>query len=435
MLSIGLMSGTSMDGIDAALITTDGKSLIHTLDHVSIQYDDSTKILLKAAELAARNASGNLQIAETQFTHALQIFLKNEFGLSGIDISTQIKNLSQYFHHDENKPVTLRQVITRSTELHAHAVNLLLQKTNMAVHEIDVIGYHGQTLFHSPTHKISLQVGDGNLLARLTGITTVNDFRSRDIAEGGQGAPFAPLFHQALAARDKKIPVAVVNCGGIANISIVTGNQPTDVIGFDTGPGNGLIDRCVRHFTQGVEHMDVDGKYGRQGKVSEPVLKLLYETALTGKAGNFFEQIPPKSLDIGELNFIPELKSLSLHDACRTLEAFTADTIVESLKFVKEIPAYWILAGGGWNNPVICEELATRLKRKVKATIVNANDIGWNSQALEAQLFAYLAVRSLLQLPISLPGTTRVPEPLSGGVTYYAPQGPTAIVADIHKQD
>jgi anhydro-N-acetylmuramic acid kinase len=421
MLSIGLMSGTSMDGINAALLKTDGKSNIEELAHNTIPYDIEMKILLKAAELATRQSAGNLSAAKIYYPQALRDYLKIEFNLTDAAITEKLEQVNHYFHGQKQTPVSFDHVVQRSTELHSAAVKALLHHTQYAIKEIDVIGYHGQTLFHHPAEKITIQIGNGKLLAELTGVTTVNDFRSHDVAMGGQGAPFAPLYHHALALRDKKYPAAVVNCGGISNITVITDQRETHVIGFDTGPGNGLIDRHVRQRTQNKEQMDTDGHYGRDGKVHDDILQLLYEKSIILNNKNFFDLQPPKSLDIGDLQLIPELNSLSLQDACRTLEAFTADSIVKSIDFFNNnVPTHWILSGGGWHNPVIKHELEVRLKRKMNAAIrvMTADEAGWNSEAMEAQIFAYLAVRSLHQLPISTPGTTRVPRPLTGGLIH-----------------
>jgi anhydro-N-acetylmuramic acid kinase len=334
--------------------------------------------------------------------------------------------------------VTFDQVVQRSTELHAEIVLKLLQKTNRSADEIDVIGYHGQTLLHKPSAKITVQVGDGELLAKMTGITVVNDFRRRDVFSGGQGAPFAPLYHQALAIRDHKVPAAVVNCGGIANVTVITGEHINQVVGFDTGPGNGLIDRYIKQRTHGKELMDTNAKYGLNGRVNEETIKLLYEKSITSHSGDFFRSKPPKSLDIADFALIPELNILSIQDASATLEAFTADSIVHSTEFFDGvIPTYWILAGGGWHNPVIKRELEVRLKEKLGSHIevLTADEAGWNGRALEAQIFAYLAVRSLMNLPISVPGTTLVPKPLCGGHAYLPPNGTTSTVANCLKQN
>lgn len=408
------MSGTSMDGIDAALIETDGHAQIRELANISLAYDSEFKTLLKAAEHAVRHHVGDLARAKTYYPAAIQHYLNHELSQP----AEAAQALALYFHHDATAMITFDQVVQRSTELHAKIVKQLLEKAQKTADNIDVIGYHGQTLFHRPANKITWQVGNGAWLAKATGITVVNNFRSRDVAAGGQGAPFAPLYHQALAIRDNKIPAAIVNCGGIANVTIITGKNPRDVIGFDTGPANGLIDRYVKQRTHGKEHMDENGHYGKAGKVHENILALLYEKSVVLDGKNFFTLQPPKSLDIGDLHLIPELDALTLPDACATLEAFTADTIVNSLRFFPEQPPRsWILAGGGWHNPVIYRELETRLKKALgnDISIMTADQAGWNSQALEAQIFAYLAVRSLQKLPISLPNITRVPEPLTGG--------------------
>jgi anhydro-N-acetylmuramic acid kinase len=422
MFSIGLMSGTSMDGIDAALIKTNGTTTVQSLGNVFLPYDSEMKILLKVAEFAVRQAKGNIEIAKKNYYHAIIAYLKNEFNMQEPSLSQQISFLSGYLYSSKNSIIIFDDVIKHSTELHAKAVNFLLQKTGYSAAKMDVIGYHGQTLFHNPAAKITLQMGSGELLAELTGITTVNDFRSQDVAMGGQGAPFAPLYHQALAIRDKRYPLAVLNCGGIANITVITGEQSTDIIGFDTGPGNGLIDRFVKQRTRGKDHLDRNGQYGLQGKVQQEILTILYEKAIETNNINYFSLPPPKSLDIGDLNLIPELDTLSLADGCRTLEAFTADTIVTSvMHFSDKIPTYWILVGGGWNNPVICNEFEIRLKLATTSDIqiMTADTLGWNSQAMEAEIFAYLAVRSQYNLPLSLPNTTGVPEPISGGCIHY----------------
>jgi len=365
-LAIGLMSGTSMDGIDAALIKTDGENVIEEIASISMPYTLETRNILKNSEAMIR------------LSHC------SDEGASSL-----------------------------STALHIQAVRLLLHKAKYKFNEIDVIGYHGQTMYHNPEEKISIILGDGKLMSKALGITVVNDFRARDISRGGRGAPFAPLYHFALAKRDHKIPVAIVNCGGIANITIIHDDNPENMIAYDTGPGNGLIDRLVRMRTKGKEHMDKNGKYGMKGKVDLDILEILYAKSTFKNGQNFFDQRGPKALDINDMQLIPELDNLSLEDACRTLEAFTADSIVRSLK--NSVPTHWILAGGGWNNPVILSELKRRLSG---SNVMTATESGWDNAALEAQIFAYLAVRSLKGLPLSFPNTTGVSEATCGGVQY-----------------
>jgi len=366
-LAIGLMSGTSMDGIDAALIRTDGQNIVEEIASISIPYTDETRNILKESEARIR------------------------------------------IHHSSEEEST-----HISTSLHIQAVLTLLEKTGYSARDIDVIGYHGQTMYHNPEQKISIILGDGKRMVKELDITVVNDFRTRDISLGGRGAPFAPLYHLALAKRDKKIPAAIVNCGGIANITIINDEYPENIIAYDIGPGNGLIDRLVRKHTKGKEHMDVNGKYGINGKVHTDILELLYEKSIFKNGQNFFNCHGPRALDINDMQLIPELDVLSIEDACRTLEAFTADSIVRSLAN-GIIPRNWILAGGGWNNPVILHELKTRLHG---FNVVTATEMGWNNAGLEAQIFAYLAVRSLMGLPLSLPNTTGVSKPTSGGLVH-----------------
>ena len=416
MISIGLMSGTSMDGIDAALINTDGHTAIQSLAQASLSYDLPSKILFKSAEYALQQHTGNVTAAKRDYLQALKDYLQAELKLAASELAAQIDELSLYMQ-TRGLSLNFDAIVQHTTLLHQALIEQLIQESGYNRAEIKVIGYHGQTLFHRPAIGITIQAGDGQLLANLTDIPVVYDFRTNDVKAGGQGAPFAPLYHQALAVRDQLLPVAVINCGGIANITVITGPTPHDLLGFDTGPGNVLIDRLVRLQTKGREHMDQNGHYGQQGQVNESVLATLYQKSCTVQGRyTYFDKAPPKSLDSGDLQLIPELLQLRVADACRTLEAFTADTIVNSMQQLPLIPAQWILAGGGWHNPVMVSELELRAaKLPFAVQILKAQEIGWNNQALEAEIFAYLAVRSVKGLPISYPQTTGVPEPLCGG--------------------
>lgn len=442
MFSIGLMSGTSMDGIDVALLETDGSSNhIQDRGHLCLPYSPQSQLILKAAEYAIRTCEGDMDAARLYYAQALRDYLAKALGLSEGAIDETLFDLSGYLSiksstlkspgiNSPTLPLTLDNAIQHSTELHVIAVKKLLKKTGYAAEQIAVVGYHGQAMFHRPSMNLSVIVGNGQYLADQLEMTTVTDFRSRDIAEGGQGAPLAPLYHHALAVRDKKIPAGVVNCGGIANITVMTSTNELDLIGFDTGPGNGLIDRLIKQRTQGKVHMDMDGQYGKKGKINQRILQLLYEKALIKDGRNYFDSLPPKSLDIGDMTLIPELDALSLEDACATLEAFTADSIINSFKLLDmELPRYWILAGGGWKNPVIRREFDDRLRQKLDGCveIVTADEAGWNSQAMEAQIFAYLAVRSLQNKPLSVPGTTGIRAPSSGGHIFKPHQTPQTL--------
>lgn len=410
---IGLMSGTSMDGIDAALIKTDGETNSNQLCAVSLEYAPEFQILLKTAEYVVRKHRGNLQIAEKNYPNDAEEYLEN--------INQDIEPLALYLYQNEKKVISLQDIINHSTLLHAEAVRILLNKANLKAEEIDLIGYHGQALYHKPADGITIEVGNGQLLANKLGITVIDDFRTNDVKNGGQGAPLAPVYHQALAVRDKNFPIAVLNCGGIANITIITGEGESNLIGFDTGPGNVLIDQYVRLSTKNTEFLDKDGKYGLKGKVDDMVLKALYENSVIKDGSNYLDIIPPKSLDPGNFKLIPELDLLKFEDACATLEAFTAYTIVDSLKFIKtDIPKRWVLAGGGWNNPVITAKLKEYLIKKLGEDIevVKADQIGWDGKYMEAEIFAFLAARSLHGLPLSYPETTNARVPTLAGQAY-----------------
>ncbi len=411
-----------MDGIDAALLQTDGENQLVELGHVQLVYSTEIQWLLKAAERAVQSAKGDLRRANQFYVAALRSYLQDELQLNLVDLQAALLKLSSLIQEKftTTHPLSLTTITQLSTQQHAEAVAYLLATTGYQSAAIDVIGYHGQTLLHNPGAKLSIQMGDGALLARLTAIRVVNQFRQADLAAGGQGAPLAPLFHQALAKRDGKIPLIVANCGGIANITLIRNTEINDLIGFDTGPGNNLVDRLVRQRTQGQEIMDKDGQYGRAGQMNQSVLKQLMHKALAKKPG-YLNAKPPKSLDSHDLTLIPELASLSLVDACATLEYFTAKTLIDSLDKLplasNEIPYHWILAGGGWYNPVIRDNLVTLLQERCGShvRVETADEAGWSTAAMEAQLFAYLAVRSIKRLPLSVPGTTGVPEPLTGG--------------------
>ncbi len=368
-----------MDGIDAALLKTDGDSIIEECGHISMPYSAFFKSQLKQAEEVVRSVQGDLEKAENLWPN-------------------------------------LPQIIDESTHLHAEAVRRLISETKCLPETIRVVGYHGQTLYHHP--PVSTIVGHGKRLAELVGIPVVNNFRKQDITLGGQGAPFAPIYHYALAKRDGYIPAVVVNLGGIANVTIIPSDKPDHMIAFDTGPANGLVDRFVRQRTHNQEQMDANGRYGSQGQVHENVLSLLFEKGVQKNGHNYFTLPAPKSLDIGHLNLIAELAPLTLEDGCATLEAFTAKSLVDSVVSLNiDVPKMWIMAGGGAQNPIILKFLEDYLMKALGPGIVmhKADSVGWNSQALEAQIFAYLAVRHLKGLPFSFPNTTGVSMPTCGG--------------------
>ncbi len=408
-----------MDGIDASLLNTDGNFTLREIDSYQFSYSDNIKILLKSAERAISKSYGDMVKARAVYFEELENYLVEDLLLTRESVPQKLELLKNYLDkitQSENE-LCLDNIILLSTLLHANVVKALLQKSNYAASDIDVIGYHGQTMYHNPIKRISIQVGDGNLLAKLTKIKVVDNFRERDLNLGGQGAPFAPIYHRALAVRDEKLPLVVVNCGGIANITIVNSHDFSELQGFDTGPGNGLIDSFIKMRTKSIESMDFNGKYGLQGEVCQETIEALFAKSSLVNGENFYNKIPPKSLDIRDLKLIPELDNLSINDGAATLESFSAAAIVSSISKLPNVPDFWVLAGGGFNNPVILQQLKTKLynfyAREIK--IVKASSLGWNSKSLEAQLFAYLAVRSLQDLPLSFPSTTGVAYPVSGG--------------------
>ncbi|WP_422388036.1 anhydro-N-acetylmuramic acid kinase [Candidatus Bealeia paramacronuclearis] len=264
-----------MDGIDAALIKTDGIHFIKDITNASLSYDKAFHHALKIAEYSARKYKGNLIKAEETYAFEIHNYVLDSLKLSPNDGDTIIKLICDYFG---GAFPTFSQVIEHSTDLHAQLIENLLKTAEMNAHSIDVIGYHGQTLYHSPSEKITIQIGDGARLAERTGIPVVYQFRKNDVENGGQGAPFAPLYHQALAIRDHLAPVAIVNCGGISNVTFVLGGSEDDLLGFDTGPGNGLIDLYIKRKTQGRETFDEDGHYGLQGSFHPELKQVLFES-------------------------------------------------------------------------------------------------------------------------------------------------------------
>jgi anhydro-N-acetylmuramic acid kinase len=415
-VAAGLMSGTSMDGIDSSLIITDGEKLVKELGSYSIEYEPEFKLLMKGCEWAAWESEGDLKKARRDYVSLLKRYLCQSQSISAKNAQKLLDELCFHFHGKKQTIVTFDQVVQKSTDLHLEVLKGLLKNTDYKARNVDIVGYHGQTIFHRPENGITIQVGDGQRLADEIGITVVYDFRSNDVKHGGQGAPFAPLYHKAIANQIGLTPVVIANCGGISNITVI-GKSDKDLYAFDCGPGNSLIDRFVQ--LKVGKKMDEDGQYGSKGKISESVLNVLKKKALKMPDGsNYLEKHPPKSLDVNDLKLIPDVMTLGLQDGCATLEAFTASCILDSLDSLHmSVPKLWVLAGGGWKNKMITEQLKEMLTDKLgaKVRIQQADEVGWNGQALEAQIFAYLAVRSVKNLPLSMPGTTGVKKALTGG--------------------
>ncbi|MFC5356651.1 anhydro-N-acetylmuramic acid kinase [Azospirillum himalayense] len=345
---VGLMSGTSMDGIDAALVRTDGERRVEPLAFVTIPYEDGFRADLRSC----LGGKGSVEAVERALTDA-----------------------------------------------HADAVRRLLVEAGVEAATVDLIGFHGHTIFHDPAQRRTWQIGDGAWLARATGIAVVNDFRTADVAAGGQGAPLVPLFHRALADALPR-PLAVLNIGGVANVTWI-GEGTDDVIACDTGPGNALVDDWVLSG-QGARY-DSGGALAAGGLVDEGALAVLL-------AHPYFDQPAPKSLDRDAFDPAP-VRGLSVKDGAATLTAFTAASVARIVPHLPEAPRRWLVCGGGRHNATLMGMLADRLG--VPVDPVEA--VGWNGDALEAEAFAYLAVRSRKGLPLSLPSTTGAPRPMTGG--------------------
>ncbi|GAN69540.1 anhydro-N-acetylmuramic acid kinase [Acetobacter orleanensis] len=350
LTTIGLMSGTSLDGVDAALITTDGVRVLHHGPALTIPYEAPLRarlrtILDRAASLAPNDAE--LLNAEDALT----------------DVHTQAVQA-----------------------VRAQAGNI----------RVDVLGLHGQTILHAPGR--TWQIGNASRLSAATDLPVVHDFRTADVQAGGEGAPLAPLYHAALL-HEHTVPVAVLNIGGVANLTLIT--RAGDVLACDTGPGNALLDDWM--FRHTGQPCDFDGACAASGTVDTASLSALM-------AHDFFRKPPPKSLD--RLTFhqaLEQISSLSVEDGAATLTAFTAAAIASTP--LPEQPLHWFICGGGRRNPTLMRMLA----EKLSGTVQPVEALGWNGDALEAECFGFLAVRSLRGLPLSLPATTGVPFPTPGG--------------------
>jgi anhydro-N-acetylmuramic acid kinase len=371
-LAIGLMSGTSYDGVDVALLNTDGETIGRLGQTGYRAYGDDERAVLRRAMAAAANLCDRA-----------------------------------------DRPPILAEAEALITRVHAEAVETFLAANGIPAGDIAVVGFHGQTVLHDPERRLTVQLGDGQALAALLGIPVVYDFRAADVSAGGQGAPLVPIYHRALVGLlDRPHPVAVLNLGGVANVTYIDGDT---VVACDIGPGNALIDDFMR-LRAGKTH-DMDGRAAAAGRVDEAAVERVL-------AHPFFARLPPKSLDRNSLRqWVADegkLDRMSTEDGAATLTAITAAAAAGALKVLPGAPKSWIAAGGGTRNPVMMRMLAQRLG---SATIETADAVGWSADALEAQAFAYMAVRSLRGLPITFPGTTGAPKPFPGGVVVQPSRG------------
>jgi anhydro-N-acetylmuramic acid kinase len=340
---LGMMSGTSYDAIDVALLRTDGVSF---LEHGPAQAFPLQPELRQRIAAAKGRASA---------------------------------------------PPELSDAITQA---HVEAVRGF--RGAYPEYDIKAIGFHGQTILHQPRDRLSIQLGEGGVLAQATGLAVVGQFRLRDLAAGGEGAPIAPIYHEALL-RSGPLPSVQVNIGGVSNVTWADGDR---LIAFDCGPGCAKIDDWM---ARAGRTMDRDGEHGLAGMIDERMVQL----ALSDE---FFARSPPKSLDRDELIFAG-VDMLSVADGAATLAAITADAIATTARWFPSPPRRWIVGGGGRRNRAIMN----RLQACLGASVVTTEEAGQDGDAVEAYMIAYLAARYFAGLPITFPATTGADRPCPGG--------------------
>ncbi len=370
--AMGLMSGTSLDGVDVSIIESDGNREYSPILDRYFEYESGL----------------------------IQKILKIR------DKITNLKELERHF--DEIKDLE-REV----TLFHVKVVNEVLETSKI---DIDLIGFHGQTIFHDPKNKITKQLGDGKLLSQLTKKKVVYNFRHNDLENGGQGAPLAPIFHNLLANKINKnfnlrFPINILNIGGIANATSTVDCKnlwsTEKIYAYDIGPGNCLIDEWIRKNSK--------AKYDKDGFVASSGItdKLILSQALENFASNPNYE---KSLDVKDFDIF-FAKGLSLENGAATITEFTAKLIAEGMNYINEINgsliSMWLVCGGGRKNKFLLENIRNNFK-KIKIELVD--DYGVNGDFIESQAFAFLAIRSIENLPISFPSTTRCKEAITGGI-------------------
>ena len=356
------MSGTSMDGVDVAVIETDGVSVSAFGPTLALPYSDEDRAVLRQA---LHDASSMIDCGR--------------------------------------RPGSLNRAEIIVTERHAEAIEVLCARAGMAPASADIIGFHGQTVLHRPEAGLTVQIGNPQLLAFRLGVPVVYNFRAADVNAGGQGAPLVPIFHKALAAMSgRELPLAFLNLGGVANITYI--GRDSELTAFDTGPANALLDDWALMHTG--KPFDADGALAGSGQVDRGRLEFLMDDV-------YFAQPAPKSLDRDHFaaKARETLSGLAVQEGAATLAAFTIESVAASLQHLPETPKSWIVCGGGVRNPVIMSGLQDRLG----VPVFSADDCGFSSAFMEAQAFGYLAVRRLHDLPISFPATTGALTPMTGG--------------------
>ena len=361
LTAIGLMSGTSLDGVDVALIETDGKRVKAFGPSGYRPYTEKERDLLRQA------------LAEAV-------------------------NLPQR----DARPGILPEAERAVTLAHAEAVASFTAQHRIAREDVDIVGFHGQTVLHRPAQKMTVQIGDAAALARAIHIPVMHDFRAADVAAGGQGAPFVPVYHRALAqSLEREGPMVVLNIGGVSNITYIDG--PDTLIACDTGPGNALLDDFMLRVAG--QPFDCEGRMAARGNADEAWIARALQHP-------FFVLSPPKSLDRNDFASLA-LRNVPPADGAATLTAFTAAAIARIVPLLPKAPQSWIVAGGGARNLTLLQMLRERL---APATVEAADALGWSTDAIEAQAFGFLAARGLKGLPLSYPATTGVPIPMTGGL-------------------
>ena len=363
------MSGTSCDGVDAALIETDGEGQVKSIASAFRPYEKHEQALLRQALEDGRG-------------------MKDRTARPGCLVEAEA-------------------LVTKS---HIEAVSQLLSLKACGGARPDVIGFHGQTVWHDPAAGVTVQIGNGQGLANACKIPVVHDFRAEDVAAGGQGAPLVPIYHKALQSSSViplQQPLAIINIGGVANITWIS--KDGTLTAFDSGPGNALINDWVLAKKQ--LPMDENGALAAAGTVD-------FLGLITLMGNPYFRKPAPKSLDRNAFD-LAAVEALSLENGAATLTAFTVETLclgLEHMEIQEGEPAKMVVVcGGGQHNTHMIEQLGEALD----SPVMLADDLGWNGDALEAEAFGYLAVRSLRKLPLTFPGTTGVKQPLGGGV--YSP--------------
>jgi anhydro-N-acetylmuramic acid kinase len=352
-LAIGAISGTSMDGIDVALLRSDGRERVEPGPGATYPYPTELAATLRALIADPEAARGPLKELEVAVTDA-----------------------------------------------HVGAIEAFLRQFSIDRRSVALVGLHGQTVLHRPRERFTRQLGDGARAAAALGVDVVSDFRSADVAAGGEGAPLVPLYHAAMCAPLAK-PLTVLNWGGVGNVTYL--GETGEIIAFDTGPANALIDDFVAR-RRGLSH-DEDGRLAASGRVDAGIVAALMDN-------DYFKRPPPKSLDRNHFHAaLGAVAALGDADGAATLAAFTVESTAAAARQFGGAPRRWLVCGGGRRNATLMRALSTRLQTPVEPI----EAIGFDGDVVEAQCFAYLALRSRQGLALSLPSTTGVPRPTAGG--------------------